>query len=71
MKFIAMPDPVTGFMISCTMVECVNGRFKEEFSGMFVRVHCEIKVKCHLMFVIFAFAVDELSRLEVFVPAAT
>ena len=71
MKFIAMPDPGDRLYDFRTMVECVNGRFKEEFSGMFVLVHCEIKVKCHLMFVIFAFAVDELSRLEAFVPAAT
>ena len=58
MKFIAMPDPDDWLYDFRTMVECVNRRFKEKFGRMFVRVYCEIKAKCHLMFVILAFAID-------------
>ena len=64
MKFIAMPTPDDRLYDSPTMVECVNGRLKEEFGGRFVRVRSEIKMKCHLMFVILALAVASRLRLN-------
>jgi len=71
MKFITLPDPDDRLYEPRTMVESINGRFKEEFGGMFVRVHCEINGKWHLMFVIPAFPDDQLSCLEAFKPAPT
>ena len=43
-------------------VERVNGRLKDEFGGLMIRVRGNAKVMCHLMFGILALTVDQLTR---------
>ena len=52
-----------------TMVERINGQFKDEFGGGFVRVRVAVKVKYHLMFGILALTVDQKFRVGPFTPA--
>jgi len=46
-------------MTSAPWSERINGRFKDEFGGGFVRVRGAVKVKCQLMFGILALTVDQ------------
>jgi len=65
MKFIHLPDPDDVLYDFRTMVERINGRFKDEF----VRVRGAVKIKCHLMFGILALTVDQKFRVGPFTPA--
>ena len=65
MKFIHLPDPDDVLYDFRTMVERINGRFKDEF----VRVRGAVKIKCHLMFGILALTVDQKFRVRPFTPA--
>ena len=44
-------------------VERVNGRLKDKFGALQVRVRGHSKVLCHLMFGVLALTVDQLLRL--------
>jgi hypothetical protein len=69
MKFIHLPDPDDVLYDFLTMVERINGRFKDEFVRVRVRVRGAVKIKCHLMFGILALTVDQKFRVGPFTPA--
>ena len=69
MKFIRMPDPDDVIYAFGGTVERFDARLKDEFAARMLRVRGAIKVKCHLMFSIFALAAGQIVRVTSFKPA--
>jgi hypothetical protein len=62
-KLLGLEYPEESRYKERTAIERVNGRFKDEFGGRYVRVRGACKVMCHCMFGILALTADQLMRL--------